>query len=192
MPSFMSFLLVLSSVSVDLRAAAASAVVAFSNFPLQRTPDGAAYLINITFSGYDQTLPMQLDLSSPTTWVNTDTTFCWNLGNLQNLLNLTKGDCGVTFSGEIASNTPVPAYWYFTSNGGFMIGKHSVEDISLGSFQVSGQDLILADQSWILPDEVSAGVLGLAYPEGLASSPVTLLSPSPSKYCYHSKRSHTC
>jgi hypothetical protein len=168
----------LASAHIDLTAVASSANVIYSDFPLQRTPDGGKYLINITFTGHGQTLPMQLDLSAPTTWVNIDSTFCWTHGNL---VNLSDGNCGVTFSREPSSYTPIPAYWYYNSDEELMLGKHSVQDVSLGNFQVLAQDMILADQNWILPDMVSAGVLGLAYPEALASSPIILLSPSPSK-----------
>ena len=130
----------LVSANIDLTAAAPSANIAYTPFPLQRTPDGGKYLINITSTGNDQTLSMQLDLSSPTIWVNTDSTFCWTHGNL---LHLSGGDCGVTFSGELSSYTPVPVYWYYDSDEELMLGKHSVQDITLGSFQVSAQDVIL-------------------------------------------------
>ena len=165
----------LSSATIDLTSATAGTDLDYADFALQRTPDGGAYVVNITFIEDALTVPMKLELSSAETWVNTYTTYCWNLGNLFDRIS---GSCGVVSGGSPSTDTPTPAYLYYNSDETYMYGKRAAEDISLGDYQVYGQDLVLADQNWIQPDEISAGVLGLAYPEALTSSLSSLLSPS--------------
>jgi hypothetical protein len=171
-----SFIFVLSCFYLEL---VSSASVVYSDFPLQRTPDGEQYLINITFTEYGQAQPMRLDLSSPTTWVNTQSTICLTRGNLSNFSVI---NCVATFYVDSPDDNPAPADMYYDSDKESMSGKHSVQDVSLGNFQVSAQDVILAHNNLIPINRVSAGVLGLAYPEALASPPVISLSPSISKY----------
>lgn len=164
---------------VDLTALASSAGLSYISFPLQRTPDGGTYLLNVSFTDSgDYIIPLQIDLNSPTSWVNTPSTYCANPGNLE---DLTGGSCGQTAPESSCYGIPTPLTIYKNSDNTIMLGKHCSADLALGPVQIYAQDLIYADQNYIQPDDVSAGVLGLAYPEIFDSSPANILSPTASK-----------
>lgn len=150
-------------------------------FPLQRTPDGGAYLLNVSFTSSDgYTVPLKIDLSSPETWVNTPTTYCWNPGNLP---GLTGGSCGVTAPEPSCQGTPQRMFEYYNSDNTSFWGKVCSADLALGPVEIDCQHVLYVDQTWIQPDEASAGVLGLGYPESIDTQPVGL-SPSPGKLIY--------
>jgi hypothetical protein len=148
-------------------------------YPLQRTPDGGAYLLNVSFPASDgYTVPLKIDLSSPKTWANTPSTYCWNLGNLP---GLTGGSCGATAPEPSCQGAPQRMVDYYTSENVNLWGKSCSAKVALGPVEIACQNLIYAEQTWIQPDEVSAGVLGLAYPE-LIDTAFSQLSPSPGEY----------
>ena len=59
---------------------------------------------------------------------------------------------------------PSPSHSTTTRTTRFSLGKLTA-DLAIGPIEVTCQNLLYADQNWIQPDEISAGVLGLAYPE---------------------------
>ncbi len=147
------------------------------SFPLQRTLDGGAYILNVSFTDVgDYVLPMQIDLSSPDSWVNTPGTYCSRNGDLEG-----GGYCGVTAPESSCLDTPLEITVYNISDGSDILGKHCPADLALGPLQIQYQNLIYADQNGVATDDVSAGVLGLAYPEIFETPPINTLSPSPSK-----------
>ena len=162
----------------DVALLAASTTPNATAFSLQRTPDGGAYLLNVSFVDLARsTVPLKIDLSSSKSWVNTPSTYCWNPGNLP---GLTGGSCGPTAPESSCYGTSQPISVYYTSDDQILFGKACSADLALGSIEVTCQDLLYADQNWIQPDEVSAGLLGLAYPESFDTQSAQS-SPSPGK-----------
>jgi hypothetical protein len=147
-------------------------------FPLQRTPDGGAYLLNVSFVNLaSSNVPLKIDLSSSKSWINSPSTYCWNPGNLP---GLTRGSCEPTAPESSCYGTPQPISVYYNSDDQILLGKACSADLALGSIEVSCQDLLYVDQNWVQPDEISAGVLGLAYPESFNTQSAQS-SPSPGK-----------
>ena len=162
----------------DVALLAASTTLNATAFPLRRTPDGGAYLLNVSFVDLaSSTVTPKIDLSSSKSWVNSPSTYCWNPGNLP---GLTGGSCGPTAPESSCYGTSQPISVYYTSDDQILFGKACSADLALGSIEVTCQDLLYADQNWIQPDEVSAGVLGLAYPESFDTQSAQS-SPSPGK-----------
>ena len=147
-------------------------------FPLKRAPDGGAYLLNVSFfASTSHTVPLKIDLSSSKSWVNSPSTYCWNPGNLP---GLTGGSCGPTAPESSCYGTSQPISVYYNSDDQIFFGKACSADLAIGPIEVNCQDLLYADQNWIQPDEISAGVLGLAYPESFDTHPPQS-PPSPGK-----------
>jgi hypothetical protein len=145
-------------------------------YQLQRTPDGGAYLLNVSFTGSDDsTVPLKIDFSSPKTWVNTPSTYCWNPGNLP---GLTGGSCGVTAPEPSCQGTPQRMVEYHNSDNNSFWGKVCSAELALGPVRINCQEIIYADQTWVQPDEVSAGQLSLAYPESIEAALIPLSSNS--------------